>query len=248
MGGQPQFSHISHQCGIILGKLLGSLCNAASQEDDVLKMMNAVRFRLPFIGGGIGNDIAAYYNMYVLSGEKTFQISQILWIAQIDLDLIWYHVDIPFVGHRHGDDPAPNSSGLGLFRPGKFIDSQVDFEAQLLDFLNDSLMAEGEGIEGPGEKGDFLIFRVVESTLNHGVIGNEPVDVVQGCSTVEKFQLGFFLFGDQGQHLFIQQPEYCIFFFLGHLFSPEDVFADDVEGLLAHQGIVIGQSFQQQSR
>lgn len=96
--------------------------------------------------------VGARHDIDLLLRKDLPQPLQIRRIGDIDGDIVREQMDVKFIGHGHIDDLPAHQMGLGLFRPGKFVNGQEHRIAQLPDPPGDLLVGQSERVKGAREE------------------------------------------------------------------------------------------------
>ena len=152
------------------------------------------------------------------------------------------------VRHRHGHDPAADQTGLGLFRPGKFIHRQIHLVAHIPDGVGQRLVGQGEGVEGAGEEGHLLPAVELEGAVVGLISDDKLIDAVQCRRAVEVVEAAALIFVDQKQQLVGAQGKQPRLPLIGETGRGEQRVAYDVHGLLLYRLPIGGHTLQQQPR
>ena len=96
--------------------------------------------------------VGARHDINLLLRKDLPQPLQIRRIGDIDGDIVGEQMDIKLIGHGHIDDLPAHQMGLGLFRPGKFVNGQEYRIAQLPDPPGDLLVGQSERVKGAREE------------------------------------------------------------------------------------------------
>lgn len=247
MGGKPQLQDLALNTGEVGVQLLaGGIAGAA--KDDMVEGVDGPVPGRHLVGGCVGHHVGSHREIQFPSGKNLPQPVQIRGRCQIDRDVVGEEVHVKLIRYGHGDDLPPHQGGLGLFGPRELVHSQVHFKPQIPDLLDDALVAQGEGVEGPRENATPLRCGKTEGAAFDMMGDDEAVDVAQGGGGVEEGQLLFGLFVDEEKHLLGQQGEKLRLILVVQGAGGEQPFAQDAEGLLPHGVPIGGKALEQQSR
>ena len=150
---------------------------AGAAEDDVVQRVNGARCGGCFVGRGIGDYVGSHRQIGPPAAADPLQSFQIGGGGQVHGNVVGEEIHIELVGHGHADDLPPDQGGLGLLGPGELIDRQVHLKPQIPDFLDDTFVAQREGVESAWEESGFLRHMELEGATFNTVGNNEAVDV-----------------------------------------------------------------------
>ena len=155
-------------------------------KGDMIHCMDRIGRRYSPICRSILDDVRADGDVQVPAGKDLFELFDICRIGDVDGDIIGEGIHILFIGDRHIHDFAAHEPWLSMLGPGKFIESQVNIEAQVSYLTGHGFMTQAEGIEGPrikarltarfkgkGTAGEFMLADVAVNVVEHGRIAVE---------------------------------------------------------------------------
>ena len=217
-------------------------------EHDMVHAVDRALAGRGLIGGRPVDHIGAYNEIQFPAGEQLPQPLQVIGIGDIDGNIIGEQMYMKLVRHRHGHDPAADQTGLGLFRPGKFIHRQIHLVAHIADGVGQRLVGQGEGVEGAGEEGHLLPAVELEGAVVGLVPDDKLIDAVQCRRAVEVVEAAALVFVDQKQQLVGAQGKQPRLPLIGETGRGEQRVAYDVHGLLLYRLPIGGHALQQQPR
>ena len=132
-----------------------------------------------------------------------------------------------------------------MLGPGKFIESQINIEAQVANLAGHRFMAQAEGVERPriktglaarfkgkGSTGEFMLADIAVNVVEHGRIAVE-------------IQVFFTIFIEEDQEFLVAMTEQEIFLLCRHNRAVENEFPQIAEGVAAQFLIIVGIGFDQ---
>ena len=142
----------------IIRCLISSALSGFSEENNMRECHNGIFFRFHPIRGRILHNITACHHINFFSREHFPQFFQVCRIGNIDGRIGREKENIFFVCHRHIQNTSAHSVRLSFFRPGKFIQCQINGKSKISDFPGNFLVTQSKGVECTREKGNFLRF------------------------------------------------------------------------------------------
>ena len=239
MGRQLQLHHLAGDEAVV------RLRHAGAAEDHMVKGVDGVLLRRLPVGGGVGHHVGAHHDGHLPPREGRPQAGQVLGVGDVHREVLREDVDVELIRHGDGGDAPADAVGLGLFGPGELVDGQHHLIAHVPDGLDDALVGQGEGVEGPGEKGHPLALLEPEAAVEQLLPGDELVDPPQHGAAVVEGQLVPRLLGDEGQQLFQGQQEGPALLVAAQELGAEHGPAQHEHGLLAHLAAEARQPLQQ---
>ena len=212
-------------------------------KGDVVDRMDRVRRRRGTVGRGIFDDVRTDGDVKVAAGKDFLQLLDVGRISDVDGDVVRERIHVLFVGDGHIHDFAAHEARLSMLGPGKFIEGQVDIEAQVAYLAGYSFMAQTEGVEGPRIEAGLAALTDGKGAVQEFMLADVAVNVIEDRRIAVEIEVLFAVFIEEDEELLIAVAEEEVLPRFRHDGTVEDEFPQITEGIAAQFLIVMGIGF-----
>ena len=209
-------------------------------EYDMVHRMDGIFRRLQPVSRGIFHHIGSHSQVQFLVGKDCLQFPDIFRVGDVHRQVLREGIDVLHIRHGHVHDFPAHEPGLGVFRPGEFIQGQIHCKPHIPDPPGHCFVSAAEGIEGAGVEADLPLCGEGEAAP----LGFHPADVsvqmVQDRRIAVEIQFPFSIFVEEHPDLLAAVEEKEILPAIRHLPAAEHVGGQVPESIPAQFPVVMG--------